>query len=115
MLLLAMAGCQGPHARSARSFEEINQLVAGRDAPAVVNLLGEPDTRRPLFGADEKWIWWNYTFLAGHNHPPELRGRVVHLEITLTANNNDSEHFIPTSRRVPGRLGIAYRLPEAPF
>ena len=46
-------------------------------------MLGSPDTRQAVFDADERWIWWNYTFLDGPAHPPELRGRVVHLEIVF--------------------------------
>ncbi len=96
-----LTGCQGVRARSENSFDEIRHLVAEMEADEVVRLLGEPDSRQPIFGDDEKWIWWNYTFLDGNNYPPEIRGQVVHLEI-LVKN---------PAGRVDGRLAVNYRMP----
>lgn len=101
-----LTGCPGGRARSSKSFDEIHRMVAGKAAREVVGLLGEPDSRQPIFGADEKWIWWNYTYLDGNDFPPEVRGHVVHLEII----------FKKTSReewRVDGELAVGYRLPSS--
>jgi len=106
LAVISLAGCPGGQARSSKSFDEIHRLVAGKVAEEVVGLLGEPDSRQPIFGADEKWIWWNYTFLDGNDYPPEVRGHVVHLEII----------FKKTSRRewrVDGELAVGYRLPSS--
>lgn len=115
-LLLIVAGCQGPRARSSRSFSEIQALVRGKTAAQILQLLGEPDSRQMVFDADERWIWWNYTFLAGKDCPPEMRGRVVHLEIVVK-NPVRSIEKASTSRRpysewrVDDAFGITYRAP----
>lgn len=106
LALLAIGCWQG--ARSDKSFDEIYRLIAGSDAPEVVRLLGEPDSRQPVFGSDEKWVWWNYTFLDGNNYPPELRGRVVHLEVVMS---KPPRHAGPW--RVGGRLAVYYRVPQS--
>lgn len=106
------AGCRGAHARSERSFDEIQALVRGKTADQLLHLLGEPDSRQMVFDADERWIWWNYTFLDGADCPPEMRGRVVHLEIVV--RNPERTHG---SRRpysewlVDDAFGITYRAP----
>jgi len=97
----------GAVARSAKSFDEIHQQVKGRTTAEVIGLLGEPDSRQPVFGADEKWIWWNYTFLTGDDYPPEIRGRVVHLEIVFGNADSGGEG----ERRVDGGLAVNYRMP----
>lgn len=104
--LLAVAGCWQSGARSERSFDEIHRLIDHSDAPEVIRLLGEPDNRQPIFGSDEKWVWWNYTFLDGSNYPPELRGRVVHLEVVMSKNPTAA-----ADRRVGGSLAVNYRVP----
>ena len=107
-----IVGCHGPRARSERSFDEIQALARGKTAEQVLQILGEPDSRQVVFDADERWIWWNYTFLDGNDCPPEMRGRVVHLEILL--RNPERSH---TSRRpysewqVDDAFGITYRAP----
>lgn len=114
LLLLGVGavGCRGPHARSERSFDEIQTLARGKTAEQILQLLGEPDSRQVVFDADERWIWWNYTFLDGNDCPPEIRGRVVHLEIVI--RNPERSH---TSRRpysewqVDDAFGITYRAP----
>lgn len=79
LVILLACGQQGP--KSNKSFDAIRDLVKGRTAAEVESLLGEPDSRQPLILSGERWVWWNYTYLDGKNYPPEMRGRVVHLEI----------------------------------
>jgi hypothetical protein len=116
LLLTAAAGCRGPRARSDRSFSEIQALVQGKTAEQLLQLLGEPDSRQVVFDADERWIWWNYTFLDGKDCPPEMRGRVVHLEI-IVKNPVRSIESARVSRRpysewrVDDAFGITYRAP----
>lgn len=105
--VLFLTGCWDSGARSKRSFDEIHRLIANSDAPEVVRLLGEPDSRQPIFGADERWVWWNYTFLAGSDYPPELRGRVVHLEVVMSKAPTLSRE----PWRVSGSLAVSYRVP----
>ena len=108
LVTLILAGCWQGGARSEKSFDEIHRLIAHSDAPEVIRLLGEPDSRQPLFGSDEKWVWWNCTFLDGSDYPPELRGRVVHLEVVM------SKAPRPTAQpQVGGRLAVSYRLPQS--
>jgi hypothetical protein len=116
-LLLIAVGCRGPRARSSCSFSEIQALVRDKTAEQILQLLGEPDSRQVVFDADERWIWWNYTFLDGKDCPPEMRGRVVHLEIVVRnpLRNAEKAH---ASRRpysewlVDDAFGITYRAPE---
>ena len=102
-----LAPSDRPRSRSEKSFDEIYRMVVGQASGEVVRLLGEPDSRQPIFGADEKWIWWNYTYLDGNDYPPELRGRVVHLEIIFRNQGPISEELW----RVDGKLAVRYRLP----
>lgn len=117
LLLIVLAGCRGLKARSERSFEEIQALAQGKTAEQVLKLLGEPDSRQVILDADERWIWWNYTFLDGRDCPPELRGRVVHLEIVF--RNPGASERPPAGRRpysewrVDDAFGIAYRTPSS--
>jgi hypothetical protein len=112
LLLIGTGGCRGPRARSDRSFAEIQALARSKTAQQILQLLGEPDSRQEVFDAGERWIWWNYTFLDGKDCPPEMRGRVVHLEIVV--RNPDRRH---ASRRpysewqVDGAFGITYQAP----
>jgi hypothetical protein len=112
-LLIDLAGCRGPHARSNRSFNEIQALAHGKTAQQILQLLGEPDTRQEVFDAGERWIWWNYTFLDGNDCPPEMRGRVVHLEIVVRDPEKVSVDRRPYSEwRVDDAFGITYRSPS---
>ncbi len=106
---LALAGCGRCRARSEKSFDEIHELVSGKTSGEVVRLLGEPDSRQPVFGSDQKWIWWDYTFLDGGDHPPEIRGRVVHLEIVFRNPERSDDH----RWRVDGSLAVNYRMPSS--
>lgn len=113
ILLIGLVGCRGLKARSERSFEEIQALAQGKTAEQILQLLGEPDSRQRVFDADERWIWWNYTFLDGKNCPPELRGQVVHLEIVFRSPG--ATERTPNGRRsysewrVDDAFGVAYR------
>lgn len=114
VLLLAggTAGCRGPRARSERSFDEIQALARGKTADQILHLLGEPDSRQVVFNADERWIWWNYTFLDGNDCPPEMRGRVVHLEIVVRNPDRTRASRRPYSEwLVDDAFGITYRAP----
>lgn len=112
--LLTLAGCRGPHARSERSFDEIQALVRGKTAAQVLRLLGEPDSRQTVFDADERWIWWNYTFLDGNDHPPEMRGRVVHLEIVFKNPNRSRRDRQPyTEWRIDDAFGVSFQMSSA--
>src|SRR4051794_963590 len=81
LVLLLLAGCS-PAARSKKSWDEIRTLVAGKTEAEVTKLLGNPDHREKLPFGDERWTWWNYTYL-GKEWAPEVRGKIVHLEITF--------------------------------
>ena len=110
--LLGLAACRHG-ARSNRSFEQIQSLVAGKTAAEVAKLLGPPDLKQDLLADDMRWVWWNYTFLDGANFAPEIRGRVVHLEITFESPaTTAADPQIPRERwLVSGPLGVSYTLP----
>lgn len=113
--LWGTAGCEGPAARSDKSFDEIRELVTGKTAAEVAALLGEPDTRQPVLLGDERWIWWNYTFLGGQGYAPEVRDQVVHLEITFL--RPDSPRGVTPAYSawpIGGPLGVGYTLPSKP-
>lgn len=112
--LVTASGCDRSRARSDRSFDEIDRLVRGKTATQVVSLLGEPDSRQVVFDADERWIWWNYTFLDGNDYPPELRGRVVHLEIVFTNPGRGGGPAQPAADwRVDDAFGVAFQMPKS--
>src|ERR1700688_4501285 len=69
--------------RSRLSFDQIQSRVAGKTEAEVESILGKPDTRQARLVDDDVWIWWDYTFLDGEQYAPELRGQIVHLEITF--------------------------------
>jgi hypothetical protein len=111
LILLLCFSCR-PSARSNRSFDEICELVAGKSALEVEALLGAPDLRREVLAGDERWIWWNYTFLDGDSYAPEVRGQIVHLEISLTAPPATSKpRLAQTELRVNSPLAVSYSLP----
>jgi hypothetical protein len=111
LVLLLCLSCRFA-ARSDRSFDQICDLVSGKTAHEVEVLLGAPDLRREVLPGDERWIWWNYTFLDGDSYPPEMRGQVVHLEISLTAPPDASEpHLLHPELRVDSPLAVSYSLP----
>jgi hypothetical protein len=109
LLLLAasaLAGCGGVRARSRWSFDEIRNKVSGRSAAEVETLLGAPDVRQPVLLGDERWVWWNYTYLDGADYPPEERGRIVHLEILFERPDDTSVES--GVWRISGPLGVSY-------
>ena len=106
LILLLLASCR-PTARSHQSYDQIRQLVAGHTAAEVEQLLGKPDVRSPVRG-DSRWVWWNYTFLDGDQYAPEIRGQIVHLEITFQ-NPQALGGPVPLSQwRVNGSLSVSY-------
>ncbi|HLX06733.1 MAG TPA: hypothetical protein VKY89_02605 [Thermoanaerobaculia bacterium] len=79
-------GCRAHAAgvpRSKQSFDPIQRLVTGRTEADVERLLGRPDAREARPADEDVWIWWDFTFLDGVQYAPEVRGQVVHLEITF--------------------------------
>jgi hypothetical protein len=108
-------GCGAPGApassaaRSRHAFDWIQRQVGGRTEAEVERLLGKPDSREPRLADDEVWIWWNYTFLDGEQYPPEVRGQVVHLEITFDRPpglpGRDAPH---AAWRVAGPLSVSF-------
>lgn len=99
--------------RLERSFDQISELVNGKTAAEVESLLGSPDTRQQVLVGDERWIWWNYTYLDGEDYAPEVRGQVVHLEITFRNPSPPSGYRLPYSEwRIVYPYGVSYsRLP----
>lgn len=79
LCLFLACGHQG--AKSRKSFDDIRDMVMGRTAAEVENLLGAPDSRQTMVLSGERWVWWDYTYLDGMSYPPDRRGKVVHLEI----------------------------------
>lgn len=59
-------------------------MVSGKTEAEVEKLLGTPDHYEKLLFGDERWTWWNYTYL-GKDWRPEVRDKIVHLEITFAA------------------------------
>ncbi len=107
LALITTNSDQGP--RSERSYDEIAARVAGLSAPEILELLGEPDSRQSVYLRDRRWIWWNYTYLEGPDYPPEIRGQVVHLEITL--RREDPASGSPWRAAEP--YGVRYHRPGA--
>ena len=109
-MALLLAGCS-PTARSEKSFDEIRTLVAGKTEAEVTKLLGNPDHREKLPISVERLTWWNYTYL-GKEWAPEVRGKIVHLEITfagpLVTSVEDDE---PSRWRVSEPYGVGFSLP----
>lgn len=103
-------GLRAPRPRSDLSFGEISARVQGKTAGEVSGLLGEPDSQQQIYGSDEKWIWWRYTFLDGDDVAPELRGQVVHLEIVFRNPSRPHEAPRPYSEwPIDGGLAVSYR------
>jgi len=82
-LVLGCIACSGHAPRSRQSFDEIQHLITGKTEAEVEHILGKPDARESRLVDDDVWIWWDYTYLDGEQYAPELRGQVVHLEITF--------------------------------
>lgn len=109
-LTLTILACQ-PSPRSNRSYDEIRELILGKSGAEVEQLLGQPDLRENVLD-EQRWIWWNYTFLDGDQYAPEIRKQVVHLEIVLK-NPAPSRTTIPAAQwRVTGPLSVSYSMPS---
>lgn len=112
LFLFLACGQQGP--KSKKSFDEIRDMVTGRTASEVENLLGEPDSRQQLVLSGERWVWWNYTYLDGKNYPPEMRGRQVHLEIIFERELKEraSAKAALPDLRIIDPLSVSYTLAQ---
>ena len=107
-LLLLCAHCRHIK-RMDKSFDQICQLVEGKTASEVEDMLGPPDTRQEILVSDERWVWWNYTFLDGRDYAPEIRGQVVHLEITFRNPAAPGKERLPYSKwRAVTPYGVSY-------
>jgi len=108
--------CGGPRVGKPLSFTEVQHLVAGKTADEVENLLGKPDFREPVLENEERWVWWNHAVLDGREYAPELRGQVVHLEITFQllrqSTASAAKLASPTEWRVQSPFGVSYSRPS---
>lgn len=88
-------------------------MVQGKTASEIEKILGPPDSRQSFLLGDERWIWWNYTFLGGQDYPPEVRGQIVHLQITF-ANPEVADSRKPSyaAWRILDPLSVSFVLPE---
>jgi hypothetical protein len=112
-LLMLGSGCS-PAARPLRSFDQICHDVEGKTTVEVEKLLGEPNYHAANDLGDEKWIWWNFAVLDGARYPPEVRGQVVHIEITFHNPFQASGRDLPRSQwRVRAPFGVSYMIPRA--
>jgi hypothetical protein len=110
-MLMIGTSCK-PRPRSDKSFDQICRLAAGKSASEVEALLGRPDTRQDLALGDKRWIWWNFTSLDGESYAPELRGRIVHLEITFSSPiGSSSAGLSPAQWKVSSPLSVSYVMP----
>jgi hypothetical protein len=111
LLCLTQSAC-GPRARSEQSFDQIRERVSGKTAAEVKRLLGPPDKTEQLLLGDERWVWWNYTYLGGKDWAPEFRGRVVHLEITFEGPEFASQAGNSNAQwRVSEPYGVGFSIP----
>jgi hypothetical protein len=113
VLLFLLFACHGSP-RSDKSFDQIRSMVQGKTALEIEEILGPPDSRQPLLLGDERWIWWNYTYLGGQDYSPEVRDQVVHLQITF-ANPDLSGKDRPaySQWRIEDPLGVSFVLPAS--
>lgn len=108
-LLLPLLACR-PSARSQRSYDQLHDLVTGKTGAEVERLLGPPDLRESVLD-DQRWIWWNYTFLDGDQYAPEIRGQIVHLEVVLKRPQEGT--LLPIAQwRAMGPLAVSYSKPS---
>jgi hypothetical protein len=112
LLLILLSACHA-YPRSDKSFDQIRTMVQGKTASEIERLLGPPDSRRQLLLGDERWIWWNYTFLGGQDYSPEVRGQVVHLQITFANPDlSGTDRPLYSKWRVDDPLNVSFVLPE---
>lgn len=113
LVVFSILACDHSPARSKYCFDDIRDMVNDKSAAEVEEMLGEPDTRQPGILADERWIWWDYTFLDGDDYPPEMRGQVVHLEILFERPPGSDDGPPPpySQWQIGDPLGISYSIP----
>jgi hypothetical protein len=112
-ILLALGFSCFPAARPTISFDEICKNVEGKTTVEVEKILGKPSYQKVNDLGEEKWIWWNYAVLDGDSYPPEVRGQVVHIEITFTKPVRAFEQALPHSQwRVRRPFGVSFLLPR---
>ena len=72
------------------------------------------DSRQPLVLLGERWVWWNYTYLDGKNYPPEMRGRLVHLEIIFDRKLEEGGNAKAalSDLRISDPLSVSYALAQ---
>ncbi len=111
-LILIACGQQGP--KSNKCFDDIRDMVKDKTAAEVEKLLGEPDSRQPLVLLGERWVWWNYTYLDGNNYAPEMRGRLVHLEIIFEREMKERGNAKAglSDLRITDPLSVSYTLAQ---
>jgi len=112
-LMICIQGACRPRAKSEKSYDQICRLVAGKTEAEVERLLGKPDRLDQLPYGEERWTWWNYTYLAGKDWAPEVRDRVVHLEITFAAPLVTTvSGSVRSGWKVSEPYGVGYVLPN---
>ena len=97
-----------------RSFDDVRRQVEGKNAAETLALLGEPDTRQQVFGGDIRFIWWRYAVLDGPDHAPELRGRVVHLQIVFRNPGRSAQQNPDAPWPMDEGLGVGFWLEGEP-
>jgi hypothetical protein len=111
LFLFFLAACNSSP-RSDRSFDQIRDLVQGKTASEIEEILGAPDSRKSMALGDERWIWWEYTYLGGQDYSPDVRDKVVHLQITFT-NPSIASSFRPSYSewKILDPKNVSYVLP----
>jgi hypothetical protein len=96
--------------KSPKCFDDIRDLVRGKNAAQIDSLLGHPDLREKMVFSGERWVWWDYTYLDGNKYPPDLRGRLVHLEIIFepTVKSAARTEAVPSELWPTDPLAITY-------
>ena len=114
LLAIIFVACSQQMPKSQKSFDDIREMVKGMTASEVESLLGKPDSRQPLVLSGERWIWWDYTYLDGRNYSPEMRGRLVHLEIIFEQELKQSESAKASlsDLRIIDSLSVSYTLAQ---
>lgn len=114
LLALILIACSQQRPKSEKCFDDIRDMVKEKTAAEVESLLGEPDSRQSLVLLGERWIWWNYTYLDGKNYPPEMRGRLVHLEIIFDRKFKEkgSAKAALSELRIIDPLSVSYTLAQ---
>src|SRR5437764_2804707 len=110
LLALCLGGCHTTP-RSERSFDEIRRMVQGKTTSEIEALIGPPNTRQTSELGTERLIWWNYTFLGGQDYSPEVRGKIVHLQIVFADPITESDRPLTLNRRVVDPMSVSYLLP----